>query len=77
MSEEEFDEPELSAIEGSEISGIVDLAAMCADHVYRPVFINQTDENFLSLTLEDAERLLEFLSDATIYLKDIKTRITN
>ncbi len=77
MSEEEFDEPELHAIEGSEISAVIDLAAMGADHVFRPVFVNQNDDNFLALTLEDAERLLEFLNESTVYLKELKLRITN
>lgn len=81
-SEEEIDdgftsiEPELPPTSGSEIEGIVDTAAVGADGIPRPVFINQFEEEVLALTYDDVNRLHEFLGLAVEYLKEYRTRIT-
>lgn len=74
--EEGLIEPELDYKTGSEIAAVLDLSAIGMDGIARPVFINQCDEDSLTLTLEDAERLNKFLTAAITYLKEYRKRIT-
>lgn len=71
---ENFEDPELEYKEGSEIAAAVDVSTYGTDKVFRPVYINQ-DDQVLALTPEDAERLLEFLKDAVVFIEDYKKRI--
>lgn len=73
MELDDFD-PDLPYIEGSEIEATVDISIKGTDGVDRPVFIGQDDE-LLHLTLEDAERLNEFLTEAIKFIKNFNGRI--
>lgn len=74
--EKDLTEPELEYIDESEIAATIDLSAIGLDGIARPVFINQCDEDSLALTLDDAERLNKFLTEAIVYLKAYQVRIT-
>lgn len=66
---EKREAPRLEIIEGSEIEAEVDSSAIGLDNVFRPVFVGQDDGSSLALTIEDARRLLEFLTDAVDYIE--------
>lgn len=74
--EYELDDPELIAIDGSEIEALVDVGIVGPDGVSRPVMINQMNEEFMQLTYEDAVRLKKFLIRAVKFLKEYRGRIT-
>ena len=76
MAIEEGIEPELPPSSSSEISAVIDLAAIGLDGVARPVFINQDECETLALTYEDAKRLHEFLGVAIEFLREYKQSIT-
>lgn len=61
--------PQLEIVDWSEINGEVDSAGRGVDGVFRPVFIGQDDGQCLTLTIEDAKRLLEFLTEAMDYVE--------
>lgn len=72
MADEENDliEPEIEWDEGCEISATVDLFCKGPDGHPRPILISHDTEIFFALTIEDAERLHRFLSNAIRYCKD-------
>lgn len=70
-----IDEPELVTVEGSEISAFIDLSAVGNDKLFRPFFINQSNEDIFNLTLEDAIRLQKFLKKAIPYVQEYMARI--
>jgi len=70
-----LEDPELGPSSGSEIEAVIDMTAIGADGIMRPVFINQCDAETLALTLEDAERLLGFLKKAVVFVRESKYRI--
>lgn len=61
-------EPELFPIDGSEVVASVDPSGIDIDKICRPIFINQ-DCECLNLTVADARRLLDFLTEAIPYLE--------
>lgn len=63
------------AAEGSEIEALVDLGAVGSDKLFRPIFINQSNEDIFNLTLEDAIRLQKFLKKAIPYVEEYMARI--
>lgn len=67
-------EPELPAKDGSEIEALIDTSIVGLDNVSRPIFINQVNEDFLQLTVEDAIRLRNFLNKAIKYMRAYKER---
>jgi hypothetical protein len=71
-SEESYTEPELEHDDDSEISAVFDIAAVGTDGIYRPVWVNQGDEDVLALTLQDAERLHKFLTEVIKYVSTAK-----
>jgi len=73
MASDDFKDPELPYTEGSEIEAVVDVAIRGTDGVSRPIYINQS-QDFLQLTLQDAERLNEFLTKAIIFIKEYNSR---
>lgn len=72
-TERVFTDPELEYCEESEIEAAIDVTIAGTDNIARPIMINQ-DENLLQLTLEDAKRLREFLSDAIIFIEEYNGR---
>lgn len=72
---EEFYDPDLEYIDGSEIAAALDVSTFGTDKVFRPVFINQ-DDQVLQLTPEDTKRLLGFLERAVKFLDEYKERTT-
>lgn len=70
---ENFIDPELDYIEGSEIAAAIDVSTYGTDNLFRPVYINQEDQ-ILQLTPEDAKRLLGFLQKAVKFLDEYKIR---
>ncbi len=62
--------PILEIVEGSEIEAQVDLSGIGIDGVFRPISVNdQGGYEMLFLTVQDARRLLEFLTEALPYLE--------
>jgi hypothetical protein len=70
---DEFIDPELEYIEGSEIAAAVDVSSYGEDQIFRPIFINQ-DKEILALTQSDAKRLLGFLQKAVKFVDDFQSR---
>ena len=70
---DDFNDPELDHIEGSEIAAAVDVSTYGTDSVFRPVYINQ-DDQILALTPEDARRLLVFLRKAVAFVDEYQQR---
>ncbi len=66
--------PELKVVDGSEIWAQIDGSAMGADGIFRPVLIEQDEGEVLALTLEDAQRLYDFLCEAIPYIEGKITR---
>ena len=75
-SKEEFDDPELPPVSGSELEAVMDLGAIGVDGVPRPFLINQCGEESLAITVDDAERLMEFLKKGIDFVNEAKRRIT-
>lgn len=63
------DPPRLEIIEGSEIAAVVDASVKGIDGVFRPVLLEQDDGACLTLTIEDAQRLYDFLDEAIPFLE--------
>lgn len=74
MGSDNFIDPELEAIEGSEIQAVVDVSLHGVDDIFRPVYINQ-DQELLHLTIDDAKRLHQFLGEAIDFLTEYSKRI--
>lgn len=70
----EDDSPELPPASNSEIEALVDVNAKGPDEIYRPVLVNQMEEDVLALTYEDAVRLHGFLGVAVQYLREYRNR---
>ncbi len=70
----EFEDPELVYEEGSEIAAAVDVSVFGDDKVFRPIYINQSDQ-ILALTNEDAKRLLGFLRKAVRFVDSFQERV--
>lgn len=68
IKKDAFGEPEMPAISGSEIEGVVDLHARGTDNIARPVLVNQDGTDWLNLSRADAKRLLDFLNEAIPYI---------
>lgn len=64
--------PKLRIIEDSEIVADVDVSICGVDGIFRPVMITQDGGEMPTLTIKDAERLRDFLMDATIYIAQNK-----
>lgn len=64
--------PRLQLVESSEVEAWIELDSKGVDGIYRPVWVEQDDGETLSLTVRDAERLRDFLIDATIYVVENK-----
>lgn len=64
-----LNEPELEYVEGSEIAGTLDVSNTGADKICRPLIFNHEDGALMCLTIEDARRLLDFLTEALPYLE--------
>lgn len=62
-------EPELFLVDGSEIIASVDPMGVDDDQILRPIFINQ-DSECIYLTIADARRLNEFLTEAIPFLEE-------
>ncbi len=60
--------PVLPPAKESEIEAFVDPKHRGEDGIFRPVIVSQ-DEEFLNLSMKDAQRLLDFLNDAIPYLE--------
>jgi hypothetical protein len=73
--EKDLKDPELEIVEGSEIEALIDCRAVGVDGVNRPIFVNQGEVEILSLTLEDAQRLRDFLSEAIDHIKKYNERV--
>lgn len=73
MGTEDFEDPELTHIETSEIAAAVDISTYGTDKIFRPVYINQ-DDQILALTPEDAKRLFKFLKKAIKFVDEFQTR---
>jgi hypothetical protein len=70
MTQEELREaPHLEMVDGSEITAEIDLSAIGLDGLARPVLVSDDTGMELSLTVADAKRLYEFLSNAVIYFE--------
>ncbi len=69
------EDPELPPCAGSELEATVNFEATGIDGIWRPILVTQLDEDFLALTLEDAERLVGFLKKAIVYTKEFRERI--
>lgn len=61
--------PSLEIIEDSEIRADIDANIKGSDGVFRPVLVEQDDGQALALTIEDAQRLYDFLDEAIPYLE--------
>lgn len=72
MTFDELEGPELPPSSGSEIQATIDFGSIGLDDICRPVLVNQDDNDILALTLEDAERLHEFLGEAIQFIKTAK-----
>lgn len=70
-----LEDPELLAIEGSEIEAVVDITSFDLDKVSRPICICQ-DAEFIYLTINDAKRLQDFLSKAIPFVDEYNLRTT-
>lgn len=73
---DDFEGPELPPSSGSEIQATVDLATMGVDGIFRPILVNQDENDILALTIEDAERLHRFLGEAVDFCKHAKAQLT-
>lgn len=71
--EEDFADPVLEPIEGSEIAAAVDVSTFGDDNIFRPVYLNQ-DEQIIALTVDDARRLLRFMTKAVKFLEEFESR---
>lgn len=61
--------PGLEVIDGSEICAEVDPSLKGIDGVFRPILVEQNDGDTLALTVEDAQRLYDFLDEAIPFLE--------
>lgn len=61
--------PELHIVEGSEVCAQVDFSSIGLDNIFRPVIVQQDDGSVIALTVEDAERLYNFLDEAIPFLE--------
>jgi hypothetical protein len=69
--------PELTNSENCEVAAIVDVTQFSPDGQSRSIIIGQEDnEAVIAITVEDAEKLAEFLKDAILYVKEYRARIT-
>jgi hypothetical protein len=67
--EKDLIDPEIDWEEDSEISATVDLFCIGADGVPRPILICHDTEVFIAISVEDAEKLQEFLTYAIRFCK--------
>lgn len=66
---EDREPPELHIVEGSEVCAQVDFSSIGLDNIFRPVIVQQDDGSVIHLTVEDAERIYNFLDEAIPYLE--------
>ncbi len=74
MLPEDFVDPELLPVEGSEIEAAVDVSIRGSDDIFRPVFIGQINGDMIQITYEDAVRLNKFLTKAIPFIKEFSER---
>jgi hypothetical protein len=70
IGKDDIGDPEMPAIDGSEIEGVIDSSNVGSDGIFRPVLVNQDGSDYFQLTVEDAKRLLEFLDAAIPHLEN-------